>query len=201
MVIWARDVLQRHPGSTIIADVKTSRVFYEEVKKAGGDPLIWKTGHSLIKSKMLEMKAPLAGEMSGHIFFADEYYGFDDAVYAALRLLRVLAVNGESLDSIRDQLPVMFNTPELRFECEEDKKFQIAEDVRKRLSKEKDVTVHTIDGVRVETEDGWWLLRASNTQPVLVARCESDTEIGLQKLKEDLAGQLRASGVAPPEFG
>ena len=201
MVVWARDVLLRHPGATIIADVKTSQVFSDEVEKAGGTPLIWKTGHSLIKSKMSEMKAPLAGEMSGHIFFADEYYGFDDAVYAALRLLRVLAAAGQSIDTIKDQLPVMHNTPEMRFECSDDKKFQIAEDVKQRLAQEKDVTIHTIDGVRVETDDGWWLLRASNTQPVLVARCESDTEGGLQRLKDGLASQLRASGVAPPDFG
>ena len=201
MVVWARDVLLRHPGATIIADVKTSQVFYNEVKKAGGTPLMWKTGHSLIKSKMFEMKSPLAGEMSGHIFFADEYYGFDDAVYAALRLLRILTLSGESIDDIKDQLREMHNTPELRFECPDEKKFQIAEDVRQRLAKNKDVTIHTIDGIRVETRDGWWLLRASNTQPVLVARCESDTERGLQRLKDALAAQLRASGVAPPDFG
>ncbi len=201
MVVWARDVLLRHPGATIIADVKTSKVFYDEVKKAGGTPLMWKTGHSLIKAKMFEMKSPLAGEMSGHIFFADEYYGYDDAVYAALRLLRVLAVAGESIDDIKDQLPETHNTPELRFECPDEKKFQIAEDVKQRLSKEKDVTVHTMDGVRVDTKDGWWLLRASNTQPVLVARCESDTERGLQRLKDALAFQLRASGLVPPDFG
>ena len=150
---------------------------------------------------MSEVKSPLAGEMSGHIFFADEYYGFDDAVYAALRLLRVLAVAGQTIDDIKDQLFEMYNTPELRFDCPDEKKFQIAEDVRQRLAKKKDVTVHTMDGVRVETKDGWWLLRASNTQPVLVARCESDTETGLQRLKDALATQLRASGVAPPNFG
>ena len=201
MVVWARDVLLRHPGATIIADVKTSQVFYNEVKKAGGTPLMWKTGHSLIKTKMTEMKSPFAGEMSGHIFFADEYYGFDDAVYAALRLLRVLTVTEQSIDDIKDQLVEMYNTPELRFTCPDERKFQIAEDVRQRLAKEKDVTVHTMDGVRVETKDGWWLLRASNTQPVLVARCESDTERGLQRLKDALVTQLRASGIAPPDFG
>ena len=201
MVVLAREVLIRNPGATIIADVKTSNVFRDEVQRAGGKPVIWKTGHSLIKSKMSEMKAPLAGEMSGHIFFGDEYYGFDDAVYAALRLLRVLATAGQSIANIKDELPQMHNTPELRFECADDKKFQIAEDVKQRLEKEKDVTVQTIDGVRVETKDGWWLLRASNTQPVLVARCESDTESGLRRLKDALAFQLRTSGVKPPDFG
>ena len=201
MVIWAREVLLRHPGATIIADVKTSQVFYDEVEKAGGTPVIWKTGHSLIKSKMSEMKAPLAGEMSGHIFFADEYYGFDDAVYAALRLLRELAATEQSIDVIKDQLPAMHNTPELRFECPDDKKFQIAEDVKQRLTQDKGVIVRTMDGVRVENEDGWWLLRASNTQPVLVARCESDSERGLQRLIDALVGQLLASGVTPPDFG
>jgi len=201
MVIWARDVLKRLPGSTIIADVKTSGVFYDEVEKAGGDPLMWMTGHSLIKSKMAELEAPLAGEMSGHIFFADEYYGFDDAIYAALRLLRVLLEEGQAIDDIKDALPEMYNTPELRFDCPDDKKFAIADEVKERLTQTSDAKIHTMDGVRVETEDGWWLLRASNTQPVLVARCESKSEAGLERLKEAVAAQLLASGVEPPDFG
>lgn len=200
MVIWSRDLLKRLPGSTIIADVKTSRVFFDEVERVGGIPLIWKTGHSLIKSKMLEMNAPLAGEMSGHIFFADEYYGFDDAIYASLRLLRILMREGQRIDSIRDQLPIMYNTPELRFDCPDNKKFLVIEEVKKRLSQDPNATVHSIDGVRVEADDGWWLLRASNTQPVLVARCESGTKKGLQRLKKILADQISASGMKVPDF-
>ena len=200
MVIWARDVLERLPGSTIIADVKSSSVLYEQVKKAGGNPVMWKTGHSLIKAKMAEMGAPLAGEMSGHIFFADEYYGFDDAIYAALRLLRILARNEESLGDIRDSLPNMFNTPELRFDCADDRKSSIVNLVRDRFMTEGRSKVCNIDGVRVETKDGWWLLRASNTQPVLVARCESASEIGLSRLKDELVNHLCLSGVKPPDF-
>ena len=200
MVIWARDLLKRKPGSTVIADVKTSSVLYDEVSRAGGNPFMWMTGHSLIKSKMAEMEAPLAGEMSGHIFFADEYYGFDDAIYAALRLLRVLSDEGQSIDSMRDALPVMYNTPEIRFDCPDYKKFRIADEVRERLAQDPSANVHTMDGVRVETEDGWWLLRASNTQPVLVARCESETEVGLERLKGAVTDQLRQSGVEPPDF-
>jgi phosphomannomutase len=197
MVIWARDVLQRLPGSTIIADVKTSAVFYDEVKKAGGNPVMWKTGHSLIKSKMAELNAPLAGEMSGHIFFADEYFGFDDAMYAALRLLRILTRSGVRLEELRDKLPLMFNTPELRFECPDEKKLMIVDLVRQRLKSIGKVDICEIDGVRVEKDYGWWLLRASNTQPALVARCESKSEDGLAQLKGELGEQLMLNGIDP----
>lgn len=197
MVIWARDVLERLPGSTIIADVKTSAVFYDQVKKAGGNPVMWKTGHSLIKSKMAELNAPLAGEMSGHIFFADEYYGFDDAMYAALRLLRILTRGGVRLDELKDKLPFMFNTPELRFVCADEKKVAIVDLVRQRLKSGGKADICEIDGVRVETEYGWWLLRASNTQPALVARCESNSEDGLAQLKVELGEQLMLNGIDP----
>jgi phosphomannomutase len=200
MILWARDVLKTHPGATIIGDVKASQALFDEVQRAGGTPLMWKTGHSLIKTKMAELKAPLAGEMSGHVFFADTFYGFDDALYCGLRLLNIVAAGNESLAEMRDRLPQLVNTPELRFDCAEERKFRIVDEVKARL-KQAGARVNDIDGVRVSTPDGWWLLRASNTQAVLVARCESASEGGLERLKEDLKAALAASGVSLPEDG
>jgi phosphomannomutase len=199
LVVLARDVLKQHPGGTIIADVKASQVLFDEVAKAGGTPLMWKTGHSLIKAKMAETKAPLAGEMSGHIFFADKWYGFDDAPYSAIRLLGIVARAGESLAQMRDALPKVINTPELRFDCPDERKFGVIQEVKGRLAT-SGANVQDVDGVRVLTEDGWWLLRASNTQAVLVARAEAKTEDGLERLKALLAEQLEASGLAAPDF-
>jgi len=159
---------------------------------------MWKTGHSLIKTKLAELKAPLAGEMSGHIFFADTFYGFDDALYCVLRLLTIVAKVMESLASMRDKRPQLVNTPELRFDCPDDRKFKIVDEVKARLKK-AGAKVNDIDGVRVNTPDGWWLLRASNTEPVLVARCESANEAGLERLKHDLKAALATSGVNLPE--
>jgi phosphomannomutase len=199
LALLSADVLARRPGATIIADVKASQVLFDEIARLGGTPLMWRTGHSLIKSKMAEVGAPLAGEMSGHIFFADDYYGFDDALYAAVRLLRLVARSDESLDRLRDRLPSAVNTPELRFECADDRKFAVVDAVRAGLTDEG-ADVVTIDGVRVRTDDGWWLLRASNTQAMLVARCEAADDDGLARLKSDLAGRLAACGVVPPTF-
>ena len=159
---------------------------------------MWKTGHSLIKSKMAETGAPLAGEMSGHIFFADRYFGFDDGIYAAVRLLSLLERRGTTLAELLDDLPSVCNTPELRFPCAEDRKFAVIEEVEARLSK-AGADVSGIDGVRVNTADGWWLLRASNTQDVLVARCEARDDEGLARLKQDLSDQLAESGIEAPE--
>ena len=159
---------------------------------------MWRTGHSVIKSKMVETKAPLAGEMSGHIFYAHGYYGFDDAMFAAVRLLSDLSRTGESLAELRDGLPETVNTPEIRFPCPDAQKWVVIDDVRRRLEDAKGITVNDIDGVRVTSADGWWLLRASNTQPVLVARCESADVDGLQRLKDALAEQLKLSGIEPP---
>ena len=156
------------------------------------------TGHSLIKAKLAELGAPLAGEMSGHIFFADGYYGFDDAVYVAVRLLDILSRAQHSLSEMRDRLPAVVNTPELRFDCPENRKFEVVREVRERLCK-AGAEVTDIDGVRVRTPEGWWLLRASNTQAVLVARAESATEEGLARLKKELAAELAKSGVAFPD--
>jgi phosphomannomutase len=200
LAILARVVLADQPGATIIADVKASQSFQDEINRLGGKPILWKTGHSNLKQKLAETGAPLAGEMSAHIFFKHRYYGYDDALYSAIRLLSALSSGDESLAEIRDSLPPYLNTPELRFDCAEKRKFQVIEEVRERLRGEPDITVNDIDGVRVEMEDGWWLLRASNTQAVLVARCESTTEEGLGRLKDDLARQLRESGIEPPEM-
>lgn len=199
LVVLARDVLKTHPGATIIADVKASQVLFDEVAKAGGVPLMWKTGHSLIKQKMAETGSPLAGEMSGHTFFADKWYGFDDAPYSAVRLLGILGRTSESLADMRRALPQVLNTPELRFNCAEDRKFEVVREVQARLATEG-AEVQAVDGVRVLTEDGWWLLRASNTQAVLVARAEASTEAGLERLKASLAAQITASGLEVPDF-
>ena len=198
MMLFAEDVLRDDPGATIIADVKSSQVLFDEVARLGGVPVMWKTGHSLIKSKMSETGSPLAGEMSGHIFFADRYFGFDDGLYAAVRLLALLERQGVTLAELRDRIPDVENTPELRFACSEERKFAVIEEVAERLA-EAGADVTAIDGVRVNTDDGWWLLRASNTQDVLVARCEAHDFDGLVRLKEALANQLSASGIAAPD--
>ena len=198
LAIWARDVLKERPGATIIADVKASQVLFDEVAAAGGKPLMYKTGHSLIKVKMAEMGSPLAGEMSGHVFFADRWYGFDDALYAGVRLLDVVATSPKSLAEMRDALPQPVNTPELRFDCDEARKFKVVDEVKARLQK-AGATFSDIDGVRVSTPDGWWLLRASNTQAVLVARCEAKDVAGLDRLKDAVKAALAASGVAMPD--
>jgi phosphomannomutase len=184
----------QRPGATIIADVKASRALFDRVAELGGKPLMWKTGHSLIKSKMKETKAPLAGEMSGHVFFADTYYGYDDALYAAVRLIAASARLGQSVTALRSAMPDMRNTPELRFQVDESRKFAAIEEVKRRLMG-TDAQVDATDGVRVTTPDGWWLLRASNTQDVLVARAESNDQAGLDRLMAQIDGQLAASGL------
>ena len=198
MVLLAADVLKTQPGATVIADVKASQTLFDEVARMGGAPLMWKTGHSLVKAKMAETGAPLAGEMSGHIFFADNF-GYDDGLYAAVRLLGYLASQPKSLAELRDGLPQPLNTPELRFPCSDTRKFGVVEEVRDRLRK-SGADIIDVDGLRVSTDDGWWLLRASNTQDVLVARCEANDEPGLARLRDVLVDQLTQSGVEPPAF-
>ena len=194
LMIYAEDLLARMPGATVIADVKASRALFERVAGLGGEPLMWKTGHSLIKSKMKETGAPLAGEMSGHVFFADTYYGYDDALYAAIRLVAASARLGRSVTELRGAMKEMVNTPELRFQVDESRKFAAIEEVKQRLAG-TDAQVDGTDGVRVTTPDGWWLLRASNTQDVLVARAESDSRAGLDRLMAQIDEQLAASGL------
>ncbi|MGN3974778.1 phosphoglucomutase/phosphomannomutase PgmG [Tsuneonella sp. SYSU-LHT278] len=194
LMIFAEDLLGRLPSAPVIADVKASRALFDRVAALGGRPLMWKTGHSLIKSKMKEIGAPLAGEMSGHVFFADDYYGFDDALYAGVRLIAASARLGKSVTQLRGEMPAMINTPELRFQVDEARKFAAIDEVKGRLAGSPH-DVDLTDGVRVTTPDGWWLLRASNTQDVLVARAESETEEGLERLVAQIDDQLAASGL------
>jgi phosphomannomutase len=194
LMILAEAVLKDAPGATIIADVKASQTLFDRVRALGGKPLMWKTGHSLIKSKMKETGAPLAGEMSGHIFFKHRWYGFDDALYAAVRLIEAVSESGRSLTELMDGMPQTTATPELRFQVDEVRKFAIVEEVRNRLSA-AGAQVDATDGVRVSTSDGWWLLRASNTQDVLVARAEAADQDGLDRLVAQIDEQLARSGV------
>ncbi len=200
MMILAGPVLNACPGATIIADVKASQTLFDRIADLGGQPLMWKTGHSLIKSKMKETGSPLAGEMSGHIFFKHRWYGFDDALYAAVRLIEAVARSGESLSSLMDAMPHTVATPEMRFEVEAARKFAIPNEVLGRLRAEG-VKVDATDGARVMTGDGWWLLRASNTQDVLVARAEAKDEAGLARLVAEIDQQLALSGAARSEGG
>jgi phosphomannomutase len=194
MILLARDVLQRHPGASILADVKASDLLFAEIARAGGKPVMLPTGHSGIKAKLAELKAPLAGEMSGHIFFGDRWYGFDDAVYVAVRLLGIIGGGKKTLTEIADELPATFNTPELRLDCDEARKFAIVAELAERLRR-RGAEIIDIDGVRVKNPDGWWLVRASNTQAVIVARAESSTEAGLARLKNEIVRELAESGL------
>ena len=197
MILYARNVLERNPAGTIIADVKSSQSLFDEIARAGGLPLMWRTGHSLIKSKMAETSAPLAGEMSGHIFFGEPYYGYDDALYAAVRLIGILSRESRTLSEIRREWPPVVNTPEVRFPCPDTEKFTVIEEITKCLRAEGAI-ISDIDGVRVQTADGWWLLRASNTQAVLVARCEAGTAAGLERLKIAVNRALQDVGHSSP---
>ncbi len=192
--IFAEPVLKDVPGATIIADVKASQALFDRVAELGGKPLMWKTGHSLIKSKMKETGSPLAGEMSGHIFFKHQYYGFDDALYSAVRLIRAATAAGKSVTQLRGEMPAMVNTPELRFQVDESRKFAVIQEVQARLAA-AGAKVDSTDGARVNTPDGWWLLRASNTQDVLVARAEARDESGLARLMAQIDEQLALSGL------
>src|SRR5262249_29783889 len=199
MILYARNVLRSKPASTIIADVKSSQVLFDDIAQAGGRPLMWRTGHSLIKSKMADTGAPLAGEMSGHIFFGAPYYGYDDALYAAVRLIGILGQDERPLSAIRDTWPQLVNTPEVRFPSSDTQKFAVIEAVKQRLRRDG-ADINDIDGVRVQTADGWWLLRASNTQAILVARCEARSAEGLERLKMAVDRALEEAGQARPEW-
>lgn len=198
--ILAEPVLKAVPGGTIIADVKASQALYDRIAELGGVPLMWKTGHSLIKAKMKLVDSPLAGEMSGHIFFKHQWYGFDDGIYAGIRLIRAVDQLGGSLTKLKDAMPAMVNTPELRFQSSEERKFVVVDEVLARL-KAAGANVNETDGARVTTADGWWLLRASNTQDVLVARVEARDQAALAVLLGDLNAALAESGVKPTLVG
>jgi phosphomannomutase/phosphoglucomutase len=191
MIIFAREVLKEHPGATIISEVKSSQLLYQDIAAKGGNGIMWKTGHSLIKSKMKETKAKLAGEMSGHIFFADRWFGFDDAIYASARLYEILG-NHSPLSALTKDLPPMINTPEIRIDCEEEKKFELIIEAAKLLQ-DTEAKLTTIDGLRVDYADRWGLIRASNTQPVIVMRFEAQNEILLDQIRKKFEAALTSA--------
>lgn len=193
MIIFARELLARRPGEKIIFDVKCSQALSEEVTKAGGEPVMWRTGHSLLKKKMQESNAPLAGEMSGHIFFKDNFYGFDDAIYVSARLLQLLSRDNRKVSEYLADVPRYFSTPEMRVECPSDEeKFTIAKKAADYFKANYEVI--DVDGVRILFGDGWGLVRASNTQPVIVLRFEARTSERLEELKNLVIGKLKEFG-------
>jgi phosphomannomutase/phosphoglucomutase len=194
MILFARDILRQRPGATILGEVKCSQALFDEVRQAGGQPLMWKVGHSLIKAKIRESGALLGGEMSGHIFFAHRYLGFDDAIYAGARLLELLSRGDSTLGELYDTLPVMVNTPEIRIDCDDDKKFEVVRLTTDRLRQSSQVTgVVDLDGVRASFGDSWGLVRASNTQPALVMRCEAPSQGRLAEIRAVVENAILAS--------
>lgn len=195
LAIYAREILEEREGATIVADVKCSSVLFDEIERLGGHAVMWKTGHSLIKDKMAGLCAPLAGELSGHIFFGDKWYGFDDGIYCAIRLLNEIDED-TALSTLTEHLPPIYNTPEIRFEVDEKDKFalveKLAQDIKSRA--EPGCEIVDIDGVRVVTEDGWWLLRASNTQNVLVTRAEASSPEALKNIIEMVKAEVEKIG-------
>jgi phosphomannomutase/phosphoglucomutase len=189
MLIFGREILTRKPGSTFIGEVKCSQVMYDKLKELGGKPIMYKTGHSLIKTKMKEEHAELAGEMSGHMFFADRYYGYDDALYAACRLLEIISKSGQPLSHQLEGIPKLVSTPELRLDCPDDEKFEVVSRVAKEFRKRGEIV--DVDGVRVPFESGWGLVRASNTQPVLVMRFEATSEELLKKYQTEMEDAVK----------
>jgi phosphomannomutase/phosphoglucomutase len=198
LLIYAREILARKPGSTFIGEVKCSQVMYDEIERLGGKAVMYKTGHSLIKAKMKEIGAELAGEMSGHMFFADRYYGYDDALYAACRLIEIVAASGKPLSAQLEGLPRMLVTPEIRVDCPDETKFEVVKRVAAHFRGTHRVV--DIDGVRILFDRGWGLVRASNTQPVLVTRFEASDEETLNRYRrevEEVVTQAKAAvGVA-----
>lgn len=194
LLLLARDVVQNNPGATILADVKSTQVLFDEINRIGGNIIMTRTGHSLIKSRMAETGALLAGEMSGHVFYADKYYGYDDALYGAIRFINILQKEKNSLSQIINALPHFFNTPEIKINCSDERKFGVIDHIREQLEAEKK-NVSTIDGVRVSSDIGWWLLRASNTQPVLIARCEATKAEDLKILRDEVSSYLAPHGL------
>jgi phosphomannomutase/phosphoglucomutase len=195
LVIYSRDLLKTHPGAKIISEVKSSNRLFNDIKRHGGQPIQWKTGHSLIKAKMKEEGALLAGEMSGHMFFADRFYGFDDAIYAAARLFEILAKEKKTPAQLISDLPSSFSTPEIRMDCQDALKFDIVERAKSEFER-RGLFVNAIDGARVEFPDGWGLVRASNTQPALVFRFEAETPERLNEIRNLIVSVVRAVTLA-----
>jgi phosphomannomutase / phosphoglucomutase len=193
MIIFSRDLLKRHPGAKIIGEVKCSQVLYDDIRRNGGIPIMWKAGHSLIKGKMKEEGALLAGEMSGHLFFAERYFGYDDAIYAGARLLEILTTEDKELEELLAGVPTLVSTPEIRMDCPDDKKFQVVFDLASDFKKQYQVI--DVDGARVIFEGGWGLIRASNTQPVLVLRFEAEDQKTLQKIQKIFMDKLAQKGL------
>jgi phosphomannomutase len=183
LALYAAEIIKAQPGAPIIGDVKCSQTMFDEIKRLGGTPVMWKTGHSLVKAKMAETKAPLAGELSGHIFFADKYYGFDDALYCSVRLINIVAGSGKKLSDLTKHMPQTCSTPEIRVDVPEEQKFHIVPKIIEAMKGNKNVEISDIDGIRVKNEDGWWLVRPSNTQSCLSARAEGNSPQALERLK------------------
>lgn len=201
LAVYAKEVLEEHPNAPIIADVKCSQALFNEITRLGGDSVMWKTGHSLIKAKMHETKAPLAGELSGHIFFADKWYGFDDGIYSAIRLLNALEESDGKASELLAHIPETFSTEEIRFEVDEREKFdlatRIADNIKAAIENgdtAHQIKINDIDGIRATTDFGWWVLRPSNTQNVLVARAEADSPESLEEIKKMLHDEVRKIG-------
>lgn len=197
MILLSRNVLESNPGATIIGEVKCSQTLFDDIEGHGGNPLMWKAGHSLIKAKMKETSAALAGEMSGHIFFADRFYGFDDATYAGARVLEILSRTDKNLSQLLADIPKTFTTPEIRVDCPDEKKFGVVRAVAEHFQN-AGYTVNTTDGARVSFDSGWGLVRASNTQAILVLRFEADSEENLSEIRHEVesvvSGKLSALG-------
>ncbi|MCZ6878059.1 MAG: phosphomannomutase/phosphoglucomutase [Acidobacteria bacterium] len=188
MILYSREILSRIPGATIIAEVKCSKNLYDDIERNGGRGLMWKAGHSLMKAKMREENAPLAGEMSGHMFFADRYFGYDDAIYGGARLLEILSESGKTISQMLADVPKTYSTPEIRVECREDLKFEVVKQAQAFFSQHYETI--TVDGVRLVFDDGWGLIRASNTQPALVLRFEAETQERLKEIRSLIEGKL-----------
>jgi phosphomannomutase len=192
MVLISRDILKSNPGKAIIGDVKCSDRLYQDIEKNGGLPIMWKTGHSLIKYKIKETGAPFGGEMSGHVFFRDRNYGYDDALYAGLRVVEILSKTGKKISELLSGLPTVFNTPEIRIDTTEHKKRSVVDHLIKKYSKNgANYKANFTDGVRVSYSDGWALARASNTQPVLVLRFEATTQAGLDRIRNEFESEIK----------
>jgi len=194
MVVFARDILARHPGATFISEVKCSMHLFRDIERLGGRAIMWKTGHSLIKAKMKEERALLAGEMSGHMFFAERYFGFDDAIYSACRLLEIVARSPKSFSEMLADIPATVVTPEIRVQCDDDRKFAVVDKVKSYYRALRQVI--DVDGARVVFPHGWGLVRASNTQDVLVLRFEADTQAHLEEIRAEVEARVRAAMTA-----